>query len=93
MDADLGAEHEMEEDVQSPITARDIVKSEAWADFLVEHEMEDTAGLEDPFNDAPADAALIKGEGKAVAYTIPDIREPVAAESQEGRSDAKRDLP
>jgi predicted DNA binding CopG/RHH family protein len=28
-----------------------------------------------------------------VAYTIPDIREPAAAESQEGSPDAKRDLP
>jgi hypothetical protein len=56
MDAKLGAEHEMEEDVHAPVTARGIVKSEAWAESMAEHETEDTAGLKkDPFNDALAD--------------------------------------
>lgn len=79
--------------VQSPVTARDTVKSEPGAEFMAAEDTEDTAGLEDPFEEAPVDAVQIKGRDKAVEYAIPDVHEPVAAESQVGSPDDERDLP
>ena len=41
---------------------------------MVKEEIEDTAGLEDPFDKGSIAA---KDKGKAIAYTIPEIRKPV----------------
>jgi hypothetical protein len=40
---------------------------------MVKEEIEDTAGLEDPFDEGSTAA---EDTGKAIAYTIPEIRKP-----------------
>jgi hypothetical protein len=68
-----GSDDEMSMEIQPPITARDTTKTETQAEQMVEEEMKDTAGLEDPLDEGSTAA---KDKGKAIAYTILEIRKP-----------------